>query len=120
MDGAQAEHQSRTSKRRILMTQTDPSTTGGEQHPAEHEEWHLKGDELAGKVKELLHEGNVRRIIVKQEGHRILEIPLTVGVVGTLLAPWLAAVGALGALLTHCTIEVVRSERSDEPPAAQA
>jgi hypothetical protein len=120
MEGALLEHQSRTSKRRILMTQTDPFPTGGEQHPAEHEEWHLKGDELVGKVRELLHEGNVRRIIVKQDEHRILEIPLTVGIVGTLLAPWLAAVGALGALLTHCTIEVVRSERSDEPPTAQA
>ena len=102
------------------MTQTDPSTTGGEQHPAEHTVWHLKGDELVGKVRELLHEGNVRRIIIKQDEHRILEIPLTAGLVGTLVAPWLAAVGALGALLTNCTIEVVRPQRSDEPPTAQA
>ena len=99
------------------MTQTDPSTIGRKQHSAKHEERHLKGEELAGKVKELVHEGNVRRLIVKQEGHTILEIPLTVGVVGTLLAPWLVPIGALGVLLTKCTIEVVRAESSDEPLA---
>jgi hypothetical protein len=49
-----------------------------------------------------------------------MEIPLTVGVVGTLLAPWLAALGAMGALLTHCTIEVVRTEKPGEPPQTQS
>jgi hypothetical protein len=80
---------------------------------------------LLARVKELVHEGNVRRIIIKQEGHTIMEIPLTVGVVGVLVAPALAAIGAIGALMAQCSIEVVRSERpgeaaqdrGDEPPA---
>ena len=49
------------------------------------------GDELVATMKKLLHEGNVRRIIIKHDGHSALEIPLTVGIVGTLVAPWLAA-----------------------------
>ena len=69
-----------------------------------------------GKVRELVHEGNVRRIIIKQEGHTILEIPLTVGVVGVILQPALVAIGAIGALMAQCSIEVVRSERPTPPP----
>ncbi len=68
------------------------------------------GDQLVPTMKRLLNEGNIRRIIIKHEGQTVIEIPLTVGVVGTLLAPWLAAIGAMGALLTHCSIEVVRAE----------
>ena len=68
----------------------------------------VAGAELEAKVKELLHEGNVRHIIIKHEEHTVLEIPVTVGVVAVVLAPVLAAVGALGAVLTHCTLEVVR------------
>jgi Domain of unknown function (DUF4342) len=101
------------------MTHTDPNSTGGEPREASREEWHIAGEELATTVKKLVHEGTVRRIIIKHEGQTALEIPLTVGVVGTLLAPWLAAVGAMGALLTHCTVEVVRTERSGEPPVVQ-
>jgi hypothetical protein len=86
------------------------------QHAGKHEEWHVLGSDLAASVKQLIHEGNVRRIIIKHEGQTALEIPLTVGVVGTLLAPWLAAVGAMGALLTHCTLEVVRTDGPDTPP----
>ena len=77
------------------------------------------GDELVATMKKLLHEGNVRRIIIKHDGHSALEIPLTVGVVGTLVAPWLAAVGAMGALLTQCSIEVVRTDSSIESPVGQ-
>jgi hypothetical protein len=76
------------------------------------------GRRIGRQYEETLHEGNVRRII-KHEGHTLLEIPLTVGVVGTLVAPWLAAVGATGALLTPCSIEVVRTDNPDEPPMAQ-
>jgi hypothetical protein len=62
-------------------------------------------------VKELLHEGNVTKIIVKDEqGKLLLEIPATVGVIGTLLAPWLAALGAIAAIATNCTVTVVRKE----------
>ncbi len=100
------------------MTQADPNNV--EQRPSYQEELQVMGEQLVSKVKELLHEGNVRRIIIKQEGHTILEIPLSVGVVGVLVAPLWAALGAIGALLAQCSIEVVRTERptSDEPPAA--
>ncbi|HET8852454.1 MAG TPA: DUF4342 domain-containing protein, partial [Ktedonobacteraceae bacterium] len=73
------------------------------------------GEQLLTKVKELLHEGNVSRVIIKQEGRTIVEFPLTVGVVGAILAPQIAAVGAVGALLAKCSIEVVRA---DVPPPA--
>jgi len=99
------------------MTQTKTHTTEREQRPGKHEEWQVKGEELVTTAKKLFHEGNVRRIIIKHEGQTALEIPLTVGVVGTLLVPWLAALGAMGALLSQCTIEVVRTESPDEPPA---
>ncbi len=75
-------------------------------------------EELVTTVKKLFHEGNVRRIIIKHEGQTALEITPTVGVV-TLLAPWLAALGAMGALLTDCTIVVVRMERPGDPPVAE-
>ena len=63
------------------------------------------------KVKELLHEGNVTRIIVKNEaGKTLLEIPATVGVIGVLLAPWLAALGTIAALAAKCKIVVERRD----------
>ncbi len=69
----------------------------------------VQGKDLAERVKELIHEGNVRRVVIKQEdGDTVAEFPLTVGVVGALVAPMLAAVGALGTLLARCTIEVER------------
>ncbi len=69
----------------------------------------VQGKDLAERVKELVHEGNVRRVVIKQEdGDTVAEFPLTVGVVGALVAPMLAAVGALGALLARGTIEVER------------
>jgi Domain of unknown function (DUF4342) len=72
------------------------------------------------KVRELLHEGNVSRILVKDEGGKpLLEIPVTAGVVGVLIAPWLAAAGVVAALATRCTIVVVRKKAS-EPKAAGA
>jgi hypothetical protein len=85
-----------------MMTQTEPKTT--------REEVQIKGEQLLITVKKLIHEGNVRRIIIKQEEHTVVEFPLTVGVVGVVLAPALAAVGAISALLTNCTIEVERAE----------
>lgn len=74
----------------------------------------LQGGQLLDKVRQLIHEGNVRRITVKHDGRTIAEFPLTVGVVGTIFAPILAAIGALAALLAECTIEV---ERTEEAPA---
>lgn len=73
------------------------------------EEFKVNGEELMSKVKQLVHEGNVRRIIIKdKEGKTLVELPLTVGVVGVVLAPFFAAVGAIAALVTECTIVVVR------------
>src|SRR5256885_4257446 len=102
------------------MTQTDPNMESGQRDF--REELPVLGEQLVSKVKELIHEGNVRRIIIKQEGHTIMEIPLTVGVVSVIVAPVLAAIGAIGALIAQCSIEVIRTERptsgSNEPPAA--
>jgi hypothetical protein len=72
-----------------------------------------KGGELLDRLKQLIADGNVRRVVVKQEGQIVAEFPLSVGVVGTVLAPVAAAIGALVALLAHCTIEVERTERRD-------
>jgi len=69
----------------------------------------VEGDHLLAKIKEVVHEGNVRRITIKNtEGKRLLEIPLTLGVVGVVLLPVYAAVGALAAVTTKCTIEIER------------
>lgn len=71
------------------------------------EEFKVSGEELLAKIKDLIKEGNIRRIIIKNEKDEILiEIPLTYAVVGALLAPTLAAVGAIAALVTKCTIVV--------------
>lgn len=78
------------------------------------EELRVTGETLLTTVKRLLHEGNVRRVIVKQGEHTIVELPLTIGVVGVVLAPMLAAIGAISALLSDCTIEVERIEPSAE------
>ena len=73
--------------------------------------FHVKGDELLKKIKEIIHEGNVNRIIIKnEEGKTYLEIPVTIGVIGTILAPVFAAIGALAALAANFKIEVVRAE----------
>ena len=72
-----------------------------------HEEFQLNGDALVSKIKELVHEGNVRRITLKnEEGKTLIEIPLTVGVVGALLLPVWAAIGAIAALVVKLTIVV--------------
>ena len=73
------------------------------------EDFKVNGDDLLKKVKELINEGNVRRITIQnKEGKTIVEVPLTVGVVGAVLAPPLAAIGAIAALVTDCTITVER------------
>lgn len=79
------------------------------------EEFSISGDALVAKVKELIHQGNIRRIIIKNdEGRTLIEIPLTVGVVGgvvaTSLFPIVAAIGAIGALVAHLKIAIERTE----------
>jgi hypothetical protein len=75
------------------------------------EEFHINGEELLARIKKLVHEGNIRRIIIKnKDGKTLLEIPMTFGVVGALIAPQLAAIGAIAALLTEATVVVEKVE----------
>lgn len=76
------------------------------------ETFSVSSNDLVQKVKELIHEGNVTRIIIKnEEGKTLLEIPVTIGVIGVVLIPWLAAIGAIAALATRCTIVVQRHKK---------
>lgn len=75
------------------------------------EEFSVSSDDLIQKVKQLIHEGNVTRIVIKDDrGKTVFEMPATVGVVGVILVPWLAALGAIAALATRCTLVVERAE----------
>ena len=75
------------------------------------EEIKVKGEQLIEKVKEIINEGNVRKIIIKDKnGHIVLQLPITFGVIGIVLAPMLAAVGAVAAMLTECSIVIERKE----------
>jgi hypothetical protein len=91
-----------------------------------HDTWwettKVQGGELLDKVRELIHEGNVRRIVITQGDRTVAEFPLTAGVVGAVLAPVLAAVGALAALLTECSISIERdrAEAAADTEAAPA
>lgn len=92
-----------------------PETPVYTQQKMSVEELKINGEDLVAKVKELIHEGNIRRIIIKNEEGRILiEVPLTVGVVGGVIGaalfPVIAAVGAIGALVAHMTIIIERTE----------
>lgn len=82
--------------------------TSGKSHT---EEFKVSGEGLLAKIKELIREGNIRRIIIKnEEGKTLVELPVTLGVVGIALAPMLAAVGAIAALVSNCTIVVERRD----------
>lgn len=77
-----------------------------------YEEFKVKGEDLLAKIKQLINDGNIRRLIIKDKNDKtIIEIPLTLGVVGIVLAPTLAAVGAIAALVTECTILVERDDK---------
>jgi hypothetical protein len=83
------------------------------------EEVKVLGNELVDKVKALIHEGNVRRIIIKDEqGHTFVEIPVSVAAVGALISPILAAVGALAAMAAKFTVVVEKSHEPEPPPAS--
>jgi len=81
-----------------------------------NEKFTVSGSQLVDKVKQLIHEGNIRRVRVLHEGRTVLEIPLSIGApaaaVGIMAAPLLAALGAFAALVTECTIEVEKIEKS--------
>lgn len=75
------------------------------------EEFKVEGGKLLAKIKELIHNGNIRKVIIKdKEGKTIMEIPMTFGVMGALIAPQLAAIGAIAALLTEATVVVEKTE----------
>jgi len=83
---------------------------------ADTEKFRVSGSEIVEKVKQLIHEGNIRRVRLVHEGRTIIEIPLSIGApaaaVGILAAPLLAAIGAFAALVTECTIEVEKIDKS--------
>jgi len=80
------------------------------------EKFTVSGSQLVDKIKQFIHEGNIRRVRVLHEGRTVLEIPLTIGApaaaIGIMAAPVLAALGAFAALVTECTIEVEKTEKS--------
>ena len=80
------------------------------------EEFQFSGDSLLAKIREIIHAGNVRRVIIKNEEGRVLvDIPLTLGLVGTLLAPQLAAIGAIAALVLKGTIVIEKEAKTVDP-----
>jgi hypothetical protein len=80
----------------------------------------LQGSELLEKVKQIIQEGNARRVVIKQGNRTVAEFPLTAGVVGTVLAPVLAAIGAVVALLNDCSIEIEREVPSHDAKSPES
>jgi Domain of unknown function (DUF4342) len=94
---------------------TAPPERQIEEHTSEpktrREQHKVQGEKIVAKIKELLHQGNVRHIVIKNDdGRTLIEFPVTVGVASAVLLPVWAAVGALAALVTNCSIEVEREE----------
>ncbi len=93
------------------QTQEEEAQEEESREPGGRERYRVAGEKLLSKVKELIQEGNVRRITIKNdEDKTLIEIPLTLGVVGAAIFPVWAAVGAIAALVTDCSIEVERHE----------
>ncbi len=88
----------------------EAAMAGGAGEQVRREEFQVSGSDLLARFKALIHEGNIRRVVIKQEDRVIADIPLTVGVVGAVIAPQLAAIGAIAALVAECTIVVERTE----------
>jgi hypothetical protein len=98
-----------------MPTTTAPPERQIEEHTSakstRREEYKVRGERIVSKIRELLHEGNVRHVLIKnEEGKTLIEFPVSVGVAGALLVPVWAAVGALAALVTNCKIVVERGE----------
>ncbi len=87
-----------------------------DEHSGTGERFEIHAGQLLERFKQLIHEGNVRRVTVKQGEATIAVFPLTAGVVGAVLAPMLAAVGALAAVISECSIEVERTDDAAAPP----
>ena len=85
------------------------------------EEFRIDGDQLVGKVKELIRQGNIRRVVIKNnQGHPLVDIPITWGVVGSVVAPQLAALGAIAALVGRATIVVEKVVDTEEAEVTEA
>jgi len=83
--------------------------------PDGREKYRVAGDKVVSTIKELIHEGNVRHVVIKNDdGRTLIEFPVAIGVAGAVLLPVWAAVGAVAALMTKCTIEVEREPESDD------
>lgn len=90
---------------------TKKKSTKAKETTSTQETFQVTGEKLLSKVKELVREGNIRRIIIKnKDGKTLIELPLTIGVVGMVLVPVWAAIGAIAALVSECTITVVREQ----------
>lgn len=99
----------------MTETENDPQV---EDAPGGRENYKVAGDKLLSTIKELLHQGNVRHVVIKNdEGRTLIEFPVSIGVAGAVLLPVWAAVGAVAAIVTRCTIEI---EREPEEPDANA
>ena len=99
-----------------VETVVEPTESEKVEEFSAFEDMKVDGEELLAKVRDLIHEGNVRRVIIKNgEGTILIEIPLTLGVAGAVILPTLAAVGAIAAIVTDCSITV---ERRVEAPTA--
>ena len=97
------------------MTDTgEPDEPHIENPEGGRERHRVKGDSVVAKIKEVLHEGNVRHVVIKNdEGRTLIEFPVSIGLAGALLLPVWAAVGAIAAMVTDCTIEVERDAEED-------
>ena len=99
-------------------TSSDTETGSTSKCKTKWEEYRVDGDRVVGKLKELIHEGNVRHIVIKNdEGRTLIEFPVSVGLAGAVLLPMWAAVGAVAAMVTKCSIEVERDDEDDEDAA---
>jgi hypothetical protein len=90
---------------------SEQGTETGSEQGTRRERYKVSGEGVVAKLKEILHEGNVRHVVIKNEdGKTLIEIPVTLGVAGALLLPVWAAVGAVAAVVSNCTIEIERTD----------
>lgn len=97
------------------MTETGTPNDQSDDQTSGREKYKVSGDKVIAKIKELLHEGNVRHVVIKnEEGRTLIEFPVSFGLAGALLLPVWAAVGAIAAIVTQCTIEIERTTDEEE------
>lgn len=90
-------------------------TESSEKAQSGRDKFRVAGDKVIATIRELIHEGNVRRVVIKNDdGRTLIEFPVTIGVAGAVLVPVWAAVGAIAAIVTDCTIEVERTDQDED------